>query len=281
MRLGGPVFYTGNDPEEYADLHVKKGYRAALCPGWLTLDKPEEISAMRKAMEHRDIKIAEMGAWCNPLHPDPSQAQRSVAYMIEKLRIADALEATTCVNIIGSKCADKWDAPSKEGYEPSFFQEAVNVVRFIVDTAKPVHTKLSFEMMPYYFLDSPEEYLRFLEAVDRKEVGIHLDICNCINQPRRYYQNADFIRHTVGLLNDAILSIHLKDIRLNPACTTVSLEEVLIGTGGLDYPVLLQEISKLHPDTPAILEHLATEAEYDMAAQAVREAAQKAGVMLS
>ena len=43
MRLGGAVFYNGNDPEE--------------------------IEAFKAAMKKHDIRIAEVGVWCNPLDP--------------------------------------------------------------------------------------------------------------------------------------------------------------------------------------------------------------------
>ena len=59
---------------------------------------------------------------------------------------------------------------------------------------------------------------------------------------------------------------------------TVKLEEVLLGTGNMDYVTLMEEIATLPEDTPAILEHLETEAEYDMAAAAVVRFAEAAGM---
>jgi len=271
MRLGGQVFYNGTNPEEFALAHVKKGFRAAVCPWWLSMERPEEVAAFKKAMAKHDIRIAEVGAWCNPMHPDKEEAEKNISYMIERLQLAEELHADTCVNILGTKSRENWFGPCKEGYSEEFFNEAVQVVQRVIDAVKPVHTKLSFEMMPYYFLDGPEAYLRFLKAVNRKEAGVHLDICNTINQPGRFYNNAEFIRHTFDLLGEYIVTLHLKDIALKKDALTVAFEEVLIGTGGIDYPVLLQEISKLPKDVPAMLEHLETEKEYDKAAEAVRK----------
>ena len=59
MRLGGTVFYNGKDPEEYALAHVAKGFKAAVCPGWLSMERPEEIEAFKAAMKKHDIRIAE------------------------------------------------------------------------------------------------------------------------------------------------------------------------------------------------------------------------------
>ena len=50
MRLGGPVFYDGNDPEEYALAHIKKGFKAAYCPSKITHENTQEISDYRQAL---------------------------------------------------------------------------------------------------------------------------------------------------------------------------------------------------------------------------------------
>ena len=270
MRLGGQVFYNGTDAEEFALAHVKKGFRAAVCPWWLSLERPKEIEIFKKTMKKHDIRIAEVGAWCNPLDPNAEVAEKNIQYMIERLHLAEALEADTCVNILGSKNKDCWDGPCREGYSEKFFDEAVAVMQRVIDAVNPVHTRLSFEMMPFYFLDGPEEHLRFLKAIDRPAAAVHLDICNTMNNPRRLYTNAEFIRHTFDLLREYIVTLHLKDIRLNPNSGTAMFEEVLIGEGNIDYPVLLAEIKKLPADIPAMLEHLETEEEYDRAADAVR-----------
>ncbi len=272
MRLGGYVFYDGKDAEGYALAHVAKGFKAAVCPGWISMERPEELEAFKQTMKKHDIRIAEVGAWCNPLDPNPEVAEKNIQYMIERLRLAEALEADTCVNILGSKNKDCWDGPCPEGYTVEFFKESVAVMQRVIDAVKPTHTRLSFEMMPFYFLDGPEDYLRFLKAIDRPAAtGVHLDICNTMNNPRRLYNNTEFIRHTFELLRDRIVTLHLKDIRLKPNAATAVFEEVLIGEGNIDYLTLLAEIKKLPADIPAMLEHLETEEEYDRAAAAVRK----------
>jgi sugar phosphate isomerase/epimerase len=278
MRLGGNVFYGGSDAKEYALLHVKKGFGAALCPDWISMDRPEEVREFKKIMQEYDIRIAEVGAWCNPLHPDKKEAEEKIQFMIKRLELAEELEACTCVNILGTKQADTWFGADKACYSEQFFEEAVKVSQRIIDAVKPTKTKLSFEMMPYCFLDSPQEYLRFLKAVDREAAGVHLDICNTMNHPRRFYNNGAFIRETFGLLKEKIVTMHLKDIALRTDELTVMFDEVLLGTGGIEYPVLMEEIAKLPEDTPAMLEHLETEEEYDKAAEAVIRFAEGVGM---
>ena len=278
MRLGGNVFYNGTDPEEYALLHVKKGYGAALCPDFISLDDSAKLQEFKAVMKEHDIVIAEVGAWCNPLHPDKEQAEANVQHMIKRLCLAEELEACTCVNILGTKQTATWFGPHKDCYSEAFFEECVKLSRRIIDAVNPTHTKLSFEMMPYCFLDCPQEYLRFLKVVDRKAAAVHLDICNTMNNPRRFYNNGEFIRETFDLVREHIVTMHLKDIALVEDSLTAAFEEVLIGTGGIEYKVLMEEIAKLPADTPAMLEHLETEEEYDKAAWATLNFAKSAGL---
>ena len=72
--------------------------------------------------------------------------------------------------------------------------------------------------------------------------------------------------------------MHLKDIALRTDELTVMFDEVLLGTGGIEYLVLMEEIAKLPADTPAMLEHLETEEEYDKAAEAVIRFAEGVGM---
>jgi len=117
-----------------------------------------------------------------------------------------------------------------------------------------------------------------LQAVDRKAAAVHLDICNTMNNPRRFYKNGEFIQETFGLLKDNIVTMHLKDIALVEDSLTAAFKEVLIGTGGIEYKTFMQEAAKLPADTPAMLEHLETEEEYDKAAEAIIRFAEEAGL---
>ena len=124
MRLGGNVFYQGTDPVEYALAHVKKGFGAALCPDWISLEDRVKLEEFKAVMKEYEVRIAEVGAWCNPMHPDRREAEANIQYMIGRLRLAQELEAATCVNILGTKQTGYWCGPHKDCYSENFFEEA-------------------------------------------------------------------------------------------------------------------------------------------------------------
>ena len=280
MRLGAPVFLkeTERNPENYLLEHVKKGYFAAYCPEGLTIADTQMIQDYRKEAERQNVLFAEVGAWCNLLTSDEALRKKNLENTIERLALAEELGAKTCVNIVGTRCEENWFGPDAGNYSEDFFSEAVDTARKIVDAVRPKRAKLSFEMMPYSFLDSPEEYLRFLKAADRKEIGVHFDPVNCINSPRIYYRNGEFLQKAFHLLGDRIISMHLKDIRIDHTLVSTAFYEVPIGRGMIDYSVLLREAAKLPAETPLMLEHLETEQDYDLAAAEVKNTARKIGV---
>jgi sugar phosphate isomerase/epimerase len=281
MRLGGPVFYKGSDPEEFVLAHIKKGFKAAYCPREIQAGITEDIAKYRQALDKHDVVLAEVGIWNNPLSRDKDAAKKAFDYAVSRLTLAEELEARCCVNVVGTWYDGNWYGPCAENYSDDFFAYAVEVSRKIIDAVKPVRTKMTFELMPYVFLDSPAEYIRFLKALDRPSAGIHFDPANCISSPRLFYHNAAFFEEAFRIFNTNVCSMHLKDINLRTDPLSVMLDEVPIGEGKLDYIKLLKLIdTHLPKDIPVMLEHLPDETAYDKAAASARDFALKAGVTI-
>jgi sugar phosphate isomerase/epimerase len=281
MLFGGPVFTDTGDPDEYVAAHVRKSYAAAYCPPSLEAGMDDLVRQYRRAFEKYNVLLAEVGIWNNPMSRDPETAKKAFDYAVSRLELAEALNARCCVNVVGTWYDGNWYGPCPENFSEDFFAYAVEVSRKIIDAVKPVHTKMTFELMPYVFLDSPAEYMRFLKALDRPAAGIHFDPTNCINSPRLLYNSAAYFEEAFRLFGGDVLSIHLKDIDLRPDPLSVMLDEVPIGRGRLDYPRFLRLIDATQPrDVPVLLEHLDSPEAYDLAAKALRAFAAEAGVPL-
>ena len=74
-----------------------------------------------------------------------------------------------------------------------FFDAAVENARTIIDAVKPARAKFCYEMMGWSLPDGPASFLRMLEAIDRPAFGVHLDPCNLVNSPARFYRNTDLL----------------------------------------------------------------------------------------
>jgi sugar phosphate isomerase/epimerase len=277
MRLGGQVFVDNQEPECWAQAVIQAGYRAAVCP--INSDADDFlIGAYRAVAKANDILIAEVGAWSNPISPNSVVRQEALAHCKRQLALADQIGARCCVNIAGSR-GEQWDGPHPDNFSEETFELIVETVQDIIDSVQPKHTFFTLETMPWVFPDSADSYLALIKAIDRKSFAVHLDPVNMISSPRAYYTNGDMMQDFFVRLGPYIKNCHAKDIRLSSKLT-VHLDEVLPGTGSLDYKVYLRELSKLDPDTPLIIEHLQTEEEYAAAATYIRQTATELNVNL-
>jgi len=275
VRLGGPVFYKGGDPEAWADSHKKLGYGAATCP--LGPDASDaEIEAYRQAARKMDLVIAEVGAWSNPVSRNEGERQKALEKCRNSLALADRIGARCCVNISGSR-SEQWDGPHPDNFTRATFDLIVESTRSVIDAVRPKRTFFTLETMPWAYPDSPDSYRSLIKAIDRKQFAVHLDPVNMISSPQRYYSNGAFIRDSFKKLGPQMKACHAKDILLQNRLTT-HLDEVRPGLGNLDYEVFLSELSKLPDPPPLIIEHLKTSEEYRLSAEYIRGVGKKIGV---
>jgi sugar phosphate isomerase/epimerase len=276
VRLGGPIFKPSDDPRELAREHRRLGYSAAYCPD----SKVEDAARNREivnAFAAENVVIAEVGAWKNMMDPDPAKRRENRQYVARRMALAEAVGARCCVDIAGSYNPESWYGPHPKNLSQEFFDLTVENCRTTIDAVKPRRTKFTIEMMGWSVPDGPESYLKLVKAVDRPAFGVHMDVCNGINSPTRFYRNAEFIAECFRTLGPWIASCHAKDLEWQVELN-VHFVEVIPGRGSVDYAAYLREVSKLPVDAPLMLEHLKTAEEYDEGRKYIRKIAAENGV---
>jgi len=275
MRLGGCLTGKFNTVDEWLRTVKKIGYKAVVFPLQPGADR-SEINEYISAMHENDIVNAEVGAWSNLLSPDESERKTAMRKNIAALELAEETGARCCVNIAGSR-GETWDGPSKHNLTRETFSMIVRNTQAVLDAVKPEKTTYTIETMPWVFPDSPESYLRLYEAIDRNAFGVHLDICNMINTPKRYFWISEYINHSFGLLGNMVRSIHLKDIKMSQKMT-MHIGEVPPGEGEMDFARIFALTSKLDREVPMIIEHLNSNEEYLKAYQYLRGVISESGL---
>lgn len=276
LRLGGPVFIKSDDPTELAHAHRQLGYNAAYVPQ-VHLAETEKIRAIEKAFAAENVVIAEVGAWKNMLEADTSRRKENLSYVIERLALAEAVGARNCVNIAGSFNPKQWDGPDARNLSKEFFDATVENCRKVLDAVKPRRTKFTIEMMGWSLPDSADAYLKLYKAVARPGFGVHVDICNIINSPDRFYRNAEIINEVFRKLGQWICSCHAKDLQGK----NVHFIETVPGRGGIDYRAYLANVAALPSEAPLMLEHLNSPAEYEEGKQHIMKLAREMNILLA
>lgn len=261
IRLGGPIFLKSDDPRELAREHRRLGYSAAYCPA-AKADDRERTRAIEQAFAAEDVVLAEVGVWVNLLDPDLEKRRANLARVIAGLALAEAVGARCCVDIAGSYNPKVWYGPHPKNLSQEFFDATVENCRRIIDEVRPTRSRFALEMMGWSIPDSPESYRRLIRAVDRKAFGVHIDICNAVNSPARFYGNSELIAECFRVLGPWIVSCHAKDLKWEPEMN-LHFVEVIPGRGEIDYRAYLRELSRLPSEAPLMLEHLKTAEEYE------------------
>ena len=269
MLLGISSQLEHADPQDWALKHVALGLKSVNFPVSFQ-DGEDTFMAYKKAADEAGLAIAEVGVWRNTLAADPQERRKWIDYSIEQLRMADAIGAVCCVNVVGTPYGPRWDGGYRDNFSPELWDMAVKMIRKIIDAAKPKHTKFCIESMPWMIPSTPDEYLRLIEDVDRVEFGTHLDVVNMITSPRKYFFNDEFLHECFEKFHGTICSCHLKDIRLKEEYT-FQLQECACGEGILDLELYARLADAEDPAMPMIIEHLTTDEEYAASVRYVKE----------
>lgn len=276
LRLGGPSYAQTDDPDELARAHRTLGYRAAYCPN-VTLGQTDRIRALEQAFAKHDVVIAEVGRWVNLLDADPEKRRQNLRTVTEGLALADAIGARCCVDIAGSFSTTSWFGPHPDNFSPKFFDAAVENARKIIDAVRPKRARFCYEMMGWAMPHTPDNCRKLIKAVDRGAFAVHLDPCNLINSPEKFYRNGDLLNECFDQLGRWIVSCHAKDLTWDVEMN-VHFREVRPGAGSLDYATYLKRLAALPQQPPLMIEHLSKAEEYAQGARHIVEVGRTLGL---
>ncbi|MDR1913340.1 MAG: sugar phosphate isomerase/epimerase [Clostridiales bacterium] len=259
MRLGVASSLAHSSPEEWGEKMRSLGCGAVVFPVDYTA-ADDIIHRYENAAEQNDLIIAEVGVWRNPIAPDVKVRLNSLEFCKGQLALADAIGANCCVNIAGS-VGDIWDGAYKENFSGDTWKKTVESIQEIIDHVNPSCTYYTIEPMPWMFPSDPDEYLRLLKDVDREHFAVHMDLCNWITSPRKYFFSGEFAEECFAAIGKYVKSCHLKDVALGGEFT-FRLNETYCGGGSIDLEKYVLEALKINPDMPIIIEHLHGDDEY-------------------
>ena len=276
LRVGAPFSFPATDPVAWAKKARELGNGAVYAPG-MSLNDRDYIRTIVAAVKDNGLIFAEVGCWgINLLDADLNVRKKNLTKVTEGLALADELGACCCVALSGSFAAE-WSAPNPKNVSEECFDMTVENARHIIDAVKPKRTKFSFEMMGWTLPDSPDSMLRLLNAVDRDAFGVHVDVCNLINSPDKFWNNTRLINEVFDKLGRWIVAAHAKDLRWLPAAN-IHFDECVIGEGAVDMATYMKRLVALDNDAPLMIEHMKSAEEYERSRATIYEVGKKEGI---
>ena len=253
MRIGFNTTPPHQSPDEWGDILTALGLRAAVFPVDYTAPV-SLIDAYVKAAAERDIRLAEVGAWCSPFLTDKAKAEKAAEYCKKQFELADYVKADCCVNISGA-AGEVWNGCYKENYSEALYHKNVEFIQKLIDDVRPQNTYYTLEPMQWMIPHSPKQYLQILNDVDRERFAVHMDLTNFIRDPYTFTHRKELLRESFELLGGKIKSCHIKDCLMESG-TSVIIREVPLGEGVMELTDYLDAIKSLPGDIPVLLEHL-------------------------
>lgn len=214
----------------------------ALPEPW-TREIPEEI---RKDLG--DLPVFLLGAYFNPVHPDPMIRERGIAEFRRHLFMARALSAPFVGTETGSLRGTPWTF-LPENHLPETFERVVEIFSGLVRTAEEAGSCVAVEGAWAHVVHSPEAVRELLDRIPSPRLKVVVDLFNFLH-PGNEGSRMEILEACLRLFPREIVVWHLKDYVPDGDV----LRQVPLGKGRMDFPAILRRIREATPDAVLVFE---------------------------
>jgi sugar phosphate isomerase/epimerase len=192
--------------------------------------------------------IMMLGAYFNPLHPNPKEVENGVNFVYDQLRLAHDMGCAFVGTETGSYMGSPWGY-MKENHEDDALYEVVAVFKPLSKEAEKLGVYFAIEGAYAHVAYSPKRLKQLYDHLGSPSVKIILDVFNYLNIDN-YQHHLEICNEALNLFKDEIVIVHLKDFIVQDQ----SLKLVGLGQGLMNYDVMLPMIVKAIPNAYLIFE---------------------------
>ena len=168
--------------------------------------------------------------------------------------------------------------PHRDNHSPETFDRLVDSLRQVCRVAEPEGVILAVEGHVLSPLDSARKIAQLLDAVASPALKFNVDPVNFIGTVADVHDTRRVLDDLFDTLGAQTVVAHAKDVALGNALV-LHIEEVLLGSGSLDYPLFLHRFEQICPDGYILIEHLPDE-KILLARTSLIDFAKRAGVSI-
>lgn len=257
MRIGVRAHDFGKLPIEILSESIWKNkfscIQLALIKAIAGIDSIDGIMSPGLAYEigrefhKRDIQIAILGCYINPIHPDHEERKRQINRFKEHIRYARDFGCSVVATETGSFNPDCSYNPQNRGEEA--FRILTESVGELTAEAEKFGVFVGIEGVTEHVIHTPSRMKSLLDTIDSGNLQVVFDPVNFIS-PENYKSQRDLIKECFSLFGDRIVAVHAKDFVVEGGRKTC----VPAGRGILDYELLLKFLKSRKPYINILLE---------------------------
>jgi sugar phosphate isomerase/epimerase len=246
-------------PEKLADTlmaYEPDSIQLALAKALFPAPEPGSLSPgyarrIRKIFEERNIAIAVLGCYINPVHPDPGERERMLQSFEEHLRFARDFGCVLVGTETGSRSPDCSFHPDTKKQE-TFGLLCRSLERLLRCAEKCASIVAVEAVADQHTVSSIENIQALLARLDSPALKIIYDPVNLIPAGGLGEEQGAFFLRAFDAFGKHIVAIHAKDFRIEGGEKTGTLPA---GTGDLDYKALLKIIQICKNSIDILLEN--------------------------
>lgn len=215
-------------------------------PGQLS---PGFANHVRDTFAQHGIRIAVLGCYINPIHPDPVAREQSLLRFEEHLRFARDFGCAIVGTETGSRNADCSYHPDNHSDEA--FEELIVSVKRLAKTAEKFGSIVGIEGVAHHHtVNTYERMEQLLERVNSPNVQVIYDPVNFF-PPDQCAQQNQLMDEAFQRFGDRIVAIHCKDYVIEGG---LKKGDYPSGSGEMDHAYLMQILAHKKPNIHVILE---------------------------
>ena len=256
MQLGIRAHDLGPaSAEKLARCAAERGLQAVqLAPGKalvppLTAGKfdTQSVRDIARSFTQAGVKIAVLGCYINPIHPDLDIRRAELIRFRESLRHAAEFGCNLVATETGSRNADCSFHP--DNHAAATFGELLDVLGSLAEEARIEGVSIGIEAAAEHVIHDVASLQNALQALGSNAVKVVFDPVNIMGAADLLNQQG-FLDIALPKLGQHIGAVHAKDVVVQAG----RLMRVPPGKGLLNYQDLLGRLQKLPTDLPIIME---------------------------
>lgn len=203
-------------------------------------------------LRKRDIHVAILGCYINPVTPDETARLKNVDRFIEHLKYAKRMGADMVGTETGRFSLDQ--SPTPLTYTEECYRTLVDSFSRIVDAAERLGVTVGVEGVYNHTLCTPELMKRFLDDMASPAVEVIYDAVNMMpHEAHTAQEQSAIIKRSFELYGDRISVLHLKDYIFEEGAENQSYRRP--GHGVFDYTELMKQVRANKPMIVGLLEN--------------------------